>query len=82
MGISGLIIFLAIGALAGWLAGEIMKKKKSSILINMIIGVAGSFLGGIVFGLLGFRAYGLIGSIVSATVGAILLLYIIDKVKK
>ncbi len=62
MDITGLIIFLAIGAVAGWLAGTLMKG------------------GG--FGLLGISAGGLIGSIVTATAGAALLLFILGLIRK
>ncbi len=82
MGITGLIIFLAIGALAGWLAGNLMKGGGFGVVNNIIIGVVGSVVGGFVFGLLGISAGGLIGSIISATAGAALLLFIIAKVKK
>ncbi len=76
-----LLIFLAIGAVAGWLAGTIMKGGGSGLLGNIIIGVIGAVLGGVLFGLLGIKAAGLIGEIVTATVGALLLLFIIGKVK-
>ncbi len=76
-----LLIFLAIGAVAGWLAGTIMKGGGSGLLGNIIIGVIGAVLGGVLFGLLGIKAAGLIGEIVTATVGALLLLFIISKVK-
>lgn len=82
MGITGLIIFLAIGALAGWLAGNLMKGGGFGVVNNIIIGVVGSVVGGFVFGLLGISAGGLIGSIISATAGAALLLFIIAKIKK
>ena len=76
-----ILIFLAIGAVAGWLAGTIMKGGGSGLLMNIVIGVIGAVLGGVLFGLLGIKAAGLIGEIVTATVGAVLLLFIIGKVK-
>lgn len=77
-----LLIYLAIGAAAGWLAGNIMKGGGSGLLMNMVIGVIGAMIGGVLFGLLGIKAGGLIGSIITATVGAVLLLFIIGKFKK
>lgn len=77
-----LLIYLAIGAVAGWLAGNIMKGGGSGLLMNMVIGVIGAMVGGVLFGLLGIKAGGLIGSIITATVGAVLLLFIIGKFKK
>jgi uncharacterized membrane protein YeaQ/YmgE (transglycosylase-associated protein family) len=82
MDITSLIIFLAIGALAGWLAGNIMKGSGFGIMGNIVVGIVGAVLGGFLFGLLGLIAVGLIGTIISATVGAIALLYIVSIVKK
>jgi len=80
--ITSLIIFLAIGALAGWLAGTIMKGKGFGVVGNIVVGIVGALLGGLLFGLLGIKAGGLIGAIITATVGAIILLYIVSLVKK
>jgi uncharacterized membrane protein YeaQ/YmgE (transglycosylase-associated protein family) len=74
--------FLIIGAIAGWLAGLIMKGRGFGILINMLIGIIGAFLGGFIFSLLGLASYGLIGSLVTATVGAVVLLFLIGLIKK
>ncbi|MCL1038084.1 GlsB/YeaQ/YmgE family stress response membrane protein [Shewanella submarina] len=81
MTLSSLITFLIIGGIAGWLAGQLMKGAGFGLWINILIGVIGSILGGFVFGLLGFAATGIIGSIISATVGAVLLLFILSKVR-
>ncbi|MCW8845879.1 MAG: GlsB/YeaQ/YmgE family stress response membrane protein [Gammaproteobacteria bacterium] len=81
MDVNGLIIMLAIGALAGWLAGTITKGKGFGILGNIVIGIIGAVLGGFLFSLLGITAGGLIGSLVMATVGAVALLFLIRLVK-
>lgn len=81
MDITGLIIFLAIGAVAGWLAGMLMKGGGSGLLMNIVVGIVGAVVGGFVFGLLGLSAGGLIGSILTATVGAVLLLFVLGKVR-
>ena len=81
MDITGLIIFLAIGAIAGWLAGMLMKGGGSGLLMNIAVGIIGAVIGGLVFGLLGISAGGIIGAIVTATVGAVLLLFILGRVK-
>ena len=81
MDITSLVVFLAVGAIAGWLAGLIMKSKKSSLLENMIIGVVGAFIGGFVFGALGISAGGLLGSIITATAGAALLIVIVRAIR-
>ena len=82
MDLTSLLIFLAIGAVAGWLAGVIMKGGGFGIVADIIIGIIGAVVGGLVFGLLGISANGLIGSIITATVGAIVLLFIVRMFKK
>ncbi|WP_455756038.1 GlsB/YeaQ/YmgE family stress response membrane protein [Sulfurimonas sp.] len=76
------IIFLAIGAVAGWLAGTLMKGGGFGLIGNIVVGVIGAVLGGFLFGLLGISAGGLIGSIVTATVGAAVLLFVVKIIKK
>jgi uncharacterized membrane protein YeaQ/YmgE (transglycosylase-associated protein family) len=80
--VQALVIFLAIGAVAGWLAGTLMKGGGFGLLGNIVVGIIGAVIGGFVFGLLGISAGGLIGSIISATAGAALLLFIIGLIKK
>lgn len=82
MGIGALIVFLAIGALAGWLAGKIMKGGGFGLLGNMVVGVIGAIVGGMLFDFLGISTHGLIGSIITATVGAIVLLYLVRLFKR
>lgn len=82
MNVQSLIIFLVIGAVAGWLAGLIMKGRGFGLLGNIIVGIIGAILGGFLFGVLGIVAGGLIGSIVTATVGAVVLLFLISIIKK
>ena len=79
---TGLIAFLLIGLVAGWLAGNLMKGGGFGLVGNMVIGVIGAFLGGFLFGILGISSAGLIGSIITATVGAIALLYVVKLIKK
>lgn len=82
MDIISLIIFLAIGALVGWLAGNIVQGRGFGVLGNILVGIVGAVLGGFVFGLLGITTGGLLGSIIMATIGAVILLYLINMVKK
>jgi uncharacterized membrane protein YeaQ/YmgE (transglycosylase-associated protein family) len=82
MDIQGLIIFLAIGAIAGWLAGILMKGGGFGLLGNIVVGIIGAVVGGVVFGFLGITAGGMIGSIITATAGAALLLFIVGLIKK
>lgn len=79
---TALIWFLLIGLCAGWLAGKIMKGGGFGLVGDLIVGVIGAFLGAWVFGLLGIGAGGLLGALVTATVGAMLLLFLIRLIKK
>ncbi|PLX47744.1 MAG: GlsB/YeaQ/YmgE family stress response membrane protein [Desulfobulbaceae bacterium] len=82
MDIMSLIIFIAVGALAGWLAGIIMKGRGFGVIGNVIVGLVGAVLGGFIFGFLGITTGGLLGSIIMATIGAVLLLFAINIIKK
>ncbi len=82
MDANSLIIFLAIGALAGWLAGNIMKGKGFGIIGNIVVGIVGALIGGYLFNFFGIAAGGLIGALITATVGAIVLLFIVSLVKR
>ena len=82
MDITGLIIFLAIGAVAGWLAGTLMKGGGFGLPGNIVVGIVGAVIGGFVFDLLGISAGGLIGSTITATAGAAILLFAISVIKK
>lgn len=78
-----LIWFIVIGILAGFLAGRLMKGKGFGLLMNLIIGVGGAILGGWLFGAIGLSfGGGFIGSLITAFLGAIILLYIINLIKK
>ena len=81
MTLTGLLIFLLIGAVAGWLAGLIMKGGSFGLVGNIVVGVIGSLIGGWLFSLLGIAVYGLIGSIIAAVVGAIVLIYIVRLIR-
>ena len=82
MDLTALVIFLAIGAVAGWLAGILMKGDGFGLLGNIVIGIIGAVVGGFVFGLLGISAGGLLGSIATATAGAVLLLFVVKLIKQ
>lgn len=81
MDITGFLIFIVIGATAGWLAGTIMKGGGFGLPGNILIGIVGGIVGGFLFRLLVIAAGGLIGSMVTATVGAVVLLYVIGLFK-
>jgi len=86
MDLTSIIIWVVLGAVAGWLAGQIMKGKGLGTGGNIIVGIVGSFLGGWLAGQLGIpgaQTGGFnIASILTATAGACVLLFIIGIVKK
>jgi uncharacterized membrane protein YeaQ/YmgE (transglycosylase-associated protein family) len=82
MDVTGLVIFLAIGAVAGWLAGTLMKGGGFGLLGNIVIGIIGAVVGGFVFGLLGITAGGLLGAIITSTAGAVILLFVVRLFKQ
>ena len=79
----GIIMVLLIGAIAGWLAGLIMKGKGMGFFVNAILGIIGAFVGSYVFSLIGFSVgSGLFGVIITATAGAVILLFIVGLLRK
>ena len=76
----GIIGWIIIGIIAGWIAEKVMKRNHG-LLTNLIVGVVGALLGGFLAGLLGLGASGFIGSLVIATLGAIVLLAIVGALR-
>lgn len=71
----GVIAWLVVGLLAGWLAGTVMKGGGYGIVGDILIGLVGAFVGGLLAGLVGFRGEaGLLGSILIAFIGAVVLI--------
>ncbi len=78
-----LVYILLIGAAAGWLAGQFMKGKGFGLIVNIIVGIVGAFIGGWLLGALGVSiGGGLIGTLITATIGAVVLLFIVGLIKK
>ena len=78
----GIIITILIGALAGFLAGKLMKGAGFGFWVNLLVGIAGGFIGGNVLGWLGIHWGGIVGQIVTAVIGAVILLWVISLIKK
>ena len=77
------IVFLVIGAVAGWLAGQILKGGGFGVIGNIVVGILGALLGGWLFKVLKISIGGeWVGPIVTATVGAVVLLVLIGLMKK
>lgn len=77
-----LIIFLAIGALAGWLAGVIMKGGGFGLIGDIVVGILGSFLGGWLLPKVGLAISGEFGGFITAVIGAVILIFIVRVIKK
>ena len=78
-----LLIILLIGAVAGWLAGLVMKGRGFGILGNIVVGIVGAFVGAWVLGMLGLAiGGGIIASILNAFIGAVILLFLIGLIKR
>ncbi len=80
-----LIILLVVGAIAGFLAGVIMKGGGFGLIGNIIVGVIGAFVGSFIFqqlGVGGMTNEPILDSIIVALIGAIVLLFIIGLIKR
>ena len=66
---------LITGAIVGWIAGGLMGER-STLLRNIVVGVAGSFVGGLVFNLLGFYAFGFFANLFVSIVGACIFIWL------
>ena len=77
-----IIIFLLIGAAAGWVAGRIMEGGSFGLLGNVIVGVIGSFLGRYLGGKVGVDVEGgIFTTLLTAIVGALILLFVLGLIK-
>ena len=78
MSAESLLLFLIVGAVAGWLAGVVMKGRGFGLVGNLIVGVIGALLGGWLFG----SGFTLLGQLLIAFVGALILLLLIGLIKR
>ncbi|MDQ0319116.1 putative membrane protein YeaQ/YmgE (transglycosylase-associated protein family) [Pararhizobium capsulatum DSM 1112] len=82
MGIESILVFLIVGAIAGWLAGLIVSGYGFGLIGNIVVGIIGAFLAGVLFPYLGFSiGGGIIAAIIHSTIGAVILLVLIRIVK-
>ncbi|UFS64306.1 GlsB/YeaQ/YmgE family stress response membrane protein [Paracoccus denitrificans] len=85
MTLTALLITLIIGAIAGWLAGVIVKGHGESLLMNIVIGILGAVIAGWLFPMLGIgmsASAPILGTIIFATLGAVILLVVLQLVKR
>ena len=74
--------FIIIGVAAGWLAGQIVKGGGFGLVGDLVVGVIGALIGGFLLGHVGVFPAGILGSIITATIGAIVLLFAIRLIKR
>ena len=80
---TALVIWLLIGAIAGWLAGQIMSGGGFGLVGDIIVGIIGAFIAGELFPRLGFAlGGGVVGAIIAAAIGACLLLFVVRLVRR
>ena len=83
MDATGLLIFLLVGAAAGWIAGNLMRGGGFGVVGNIVVGIIGAFLGSWLLGLLKVSiGSGLINSLVTSVIGAVVLLFVVGLIKK
>jgi uncharacterized membrane protein YeaQ/YmgE (transglycosylase-associated protein family) len=79
----GLLYWIVVGLIAGWLAGQVMKGGGYGVLADIVLGILGGVVGGWIFGQLGVSAGGgMIGSIIVAFIGAVVLVAITRVLKR
>jgi uncharacterized membrane protein YeaQ/YmgE (transglycosylase-associated protein family) len=78
-----LVVWLVIGAVAGWLAGQIMTGGGLGLVGNIVVGIVGAIVAGWLFPYLGFAVGGpFIGAIINALIGAIIVLFVLGLLKR
>ncbi|MEO6690549.1 MAG: GlsB/YeaQ/YmgE family stress response membrane protein [Dokdonella sp.] len=80
--LQAIIIWLIVGGVAGWLAGQIVKGHGFGLVGNIVVGIVGAFLAGWLLPSLGLGLSGIVGAIVYAAIGAIILLFLIGLFKR
>ena len=74
--------WLLVGLVAGWLAGMLMKGRGFGVIGNIIVGILGAIIGGAVLRAVGLFPQGVSGALISAFIGAVVLLFLISLINK
>jgi uncharacterized membrane protein YeaQ/YmgE (transglycosylase-associated protein family) len=85
MNMSGesLLVILLVGAIAGWLAGQIVQGTGYGLIGDIVIGIIGAFIASYLFPSLGIHlGVGIVGEIVAATIGAVILLVVMRLIRR
>lgn len=69
------------GILAGYIASRLQKGEGSGCLVNLFLGVIGGLVGGRLFSLMGITAYGWIGEMITAIIGAVVVLWLFARLR-
>ena len=72
-----LVIFLIMGLVAGCIANSLMGRRSNSLLLDLGLGIVGAFVGGWLFGLLGFAAWHFPATLISAVIGSMLVIWLV-----
>jgi uncharacterized membrane protein YeaQ/YmgE (transglycosylase-associated protein family) len=78
--IVGLLIFLVVGLAAGAIASFYMGRQQD-LWLNLLVGIVGAMVGGFIARILGLTAHNVVGDVVVATMGAILCLYVWQRIR-
>jgi uncharacterized membrane protein YeaQ/YmgE (transglycosylase-associated protein family) len=83
MALEAILIILIIGAVAGWLAGQIVRGMGFGLIGNIVVGIVGAFIAGWLLPRIGIViGGGILGSIINATIGAVVLLVIVGLINR
>ena len=83
MTLEAILIILVIGAVAGWLAGQIVRGMGFGLIGNIVVGIVGAFIAGWLLPRIGIViGGGMLGSIINATIGAVVLLVILGLIRR
>ena len=83
MDVQTLLVFLIVGAVAGWLAGVIVRGVGFGLVGNIIVGIVGAFIAGWLLPMLGIAiGGGIVAAIINALIGAVILLVIIGFIRR
>ena len=83
MTLLSIVTWIVVGAIAGWIAGELMRGRGFGLVGNIVVGIVGAIIGGLLFSALGVGpGLGIIGSLITAVVGAVVLLFVIGLVRR
>ena len=83
MTLEAILIILVIGAVAGWLAGQIVRGMGFGLIGNIVVGIVGAFIAGWLLPRIGIViGGGMLGSIINATIGAVVLLVIVGLIRR